>query len=109
MSVFVNAFDALWTAHTTTQAKIRIGTHVIDKALCTGIDLTREATEQGLYNEANITVRLKATDENKSYPLAIDKLVEINHLASGEWVKLRIAGRRDTAGLIILNMEAPFE
>lgn len=109
MSTFVNAFDALWDAHTTAKASIRVGTHVYTKALCTGIDLTREVTEQGLYNEANISVRLKATDENQRYALTIDKVVEINHLASGEWVKLRIAGRKDTAGLIVLDMEALYE
>lgn len=109
MTLFVNAFDALWDAHTTAQTSIRTGTRVIAKALCTGIDLTREATEQGLFNQANVTVRIKASDEDKVNPLTIDKVIEVNHLATGQWVKLRIAARRDSAGLVILGLETPYE
>lgn len=109
INAFVNAFDALWDAQTTAQCKLRIGTHTILKAMCSGLNLQREESEQGLYKEASCVVRLKASDESPRYPLAIDRVVELQLAGSGDWIKLRIAARRAAANMLILEMETPYE
>ena len=110
MTIGSTVFDAVYDALSEARASLRIGTHVIAECLCTNIDLTSEATEQGMYRQASITARIRKEDENPSFPLSIDRTIEVQQLTAGsQWIKLRIAGRRDIGGIIALVLEKPYE
>jgi hypothetical protein len=108
-NLFVSAFDVLWDAVPSARTSVRVGTHVISEVLCSGIDLQSELSSQGNLKEASVTLRLCKRNEDPSYPLTIDRVIELQHPASGQWIKLRIAGRRDSAGIVVLAMETPYE
>lgn len=104
------AFEALWDALEEARASIRVGgRHVIDRALCSGMSLTREDTEQGLFKSPDVVVRTLLSYETKNAQLKIGMVIEVNPLKLGSWVKLRIAGRNDTAGVVVLTMESANE
>ncbi|MFA5264845.1 MAG: hypothetical protein WC378_13560 [Opitutaceae bacterium] len=111
MDAFINAFNATWDAMPTARAQIRVGGHdVIPKALCSGIDLARKGSDQGPFDQGQITVRCLASSETAKITLPKGAKIEVNCLSQGgDWVPLRIARRADRAGIIILNVEDPNE
>lgn len=107
MDAFTAAFDAVYQAMPTARARIRIGQRiVIEKALCSGISLIRENSEYGLYQNGSPTVRLLATDEPAKAQLFIGAVIEVNPASQDEWVVMRIHGRANRAGILVLTLEA---
>jgi hypothetical protein len=109
MNLGAITFDDIFDSLPDARAEIRVGVHVYDTVLCTNVDFTRELTGQGMVSASTVTARLKLEDEIPGYQLTTDKVIEINHLASGQWIKFRIAARRDIAGIITLSLETPYE
>jgi len=109
MNLGAITFDDIYDSLPDARAEIRIGVRVYETALCTNVDFTRELTGQGMVSNSTVTARIKLSDEDPAYQLTPDKVIEVHHLASGQWVSFRIAGRRDIAGIITLALETPYE
>jgi hypothetical protein len=104
-----NAFDTLWSSCPDARASVRIDVlYSTDNALCSGIGMERENSEHGLFRIASATVRLKQETEDQNYALNLDRVVEVK-LPDNDWVKMRVAGRRVSAGVIVLSLETLYE
>lgn len=87
----------------------------ISTAICTGIEESNLATEQGMYAGKAGIVRYKQSDEPSAWfadqqPVIIGELVEV--LLPGEtdnWTKCRVANRLAQSGMIRLDVEAPYQ
>jgi hypothetical protein len=109
IDIFTQSFLGMWKSMPTARVKLRRNQYMIDKALSRGQWHQRERTEQGQFEEANVTVRFLATDESPIAPMTLDALIELQPYQSEQWRKYRIAERRDQAGLVLLMLETPYE
>jgi hypothetical protein len=110
MTIFETAFNQAWEAMPSARAQIRVGKRdEIAKALCAGLDQLREASEQGPFDHVPVKVRCLATEETDKIKLPIGAVIEVSTVTPVVWTELRIAGRADRAGIIILTMEDPNE
>lgn len=99
--------DRIWLALPDSRAQVRVGQHVIAKAVTSGIPLERDAGELGTFDSSTATVRYKAADEDPRNPVSIGKPVEINH--TGEWVQMRVMGKKTAAGATTLRLQTLYE
>jgi hypothetical protein len=105
---FTAAFDTMYATMTDAHAQVRIGTHIIEQALTTGRMQTSTETDLGSTRETEMNIRVKEPDEDQRFPLTIGKAIEVNHAGRG-WERVRIMGRKNTAGIIMLEVETPYE
>lgn len=91
------------------RAQIRVGTHVISKVVTSGAMRVREETPQGSVDGAELNLRLLTKDEDKRFPLEIGKQIEVSAAGAAAWVRYRIVGRKQTAGVIMLRGQALYE
>lgn len=87
---------------------VRAGVQEIS-AICTGLDLTEEDSEHGQYRTTNAIVRLLASAEDPANALDIGRVIEVKHTSTDEWVSCRIDARKDTSGIIMLNVNTEYE
>ncbi len=103
MSETTAIFNALYASLAEARAQVRIdGKTVIARALSSGIGRTRESSEQGLYGAAVDQVRVLLADVPAG-KLALGNEIEVA-VNGGAWVKLRIAARKDTGGVVTLTV-----
>jgi hypothetical protein len=107
-TTFTSALDAIYDSLNEAQAKIRIGEYIIERAATSGRMQRREETELGTVNRTEMNVRLNESLEDERYPLTIGRIIEVNHADRG-WERVRIAGRKTAGGIIMLDVETPFE
>lgn len=103
-------FDALYRSLAEARAKIRIdGKTEIAQAVCSGIGVSREPTEQGVMRAIDDTVRLKVADLVAAAPgkCEIGDTIEVS-VNGGEWVKAKIMGRQPTGGVLALTLGAQY-
>lgn len=100
-----DAYDALPEC----RAEVRIGVHVIPKAVTSGAMRVREETSQGSIDATEMNLRLLSKDEDNRFKLDIGRQIEIKTAGTDQWVRYRIIGRKQTAGIIMLQMEALYE
>lgn len=102
---FTGTFDAIYNTMEPARARVRIDAkQFIETALCAGIGKTREATDLGTFAQVADQVRCKTAD----IPAGKCKLgneIEVS-VASGDWVRVRIVGRRDLGGVTNLTVGA---
>lgn len=101
--------DDIYASLPDSRATVRIGQHIYPKAITSGAMLQRQESEQGTYNASEFNLRLPKSDEDNRFPLSIGKVIDVNHVGVGQFVKYRIMGRKDTAGIIMLQLEALYE
>ena len=110
MSFEIEAFNSIYATITIARCKIRIGRKVIAKALCAGIGVNRENTDEGQFGGIETNVRLLTADE--AVAIAPDSKIKngtvIGILPNGktEWVDVRVGGRFSVGGLTRLTLEA---
>jgi len=101
--VFAAAYDGIEDARCVLYA----GRHEIARALCAGIGETRESSEQGVYGMSDGRVRLVASDEPADGSLELGKPVRI--VQAGVTHGRRVAGRRVSAGMLVLELAGESE
>lgn len=106
-NIGASAFDSAWAALPDGRVQLRIGTEIIQRAICLDNLGTAEMSAEGRYEKANYKVRVKSSDESKRNPLKLDARVDLLLAGSTEWKPMRISARKDPAGLITLNLETP--
>lgn len=103
---FNDLYDGMEEAH----ASIRVdGRDVISRALCSGLDLTREDSDQGAYPQTGIVVRMLASSEPQGKMRLGDKIeIRMDADLSSTWTPLRIRGKMATGGVMRYSLEAEF-
>jgi hypothetical protein len=109
IDTYTDAFDSMWESIPTARIEVRAGQHVYSKALCSGIQLNSQTTEQGMTKEATCVVRLKVSDEDERNPLPENKKVELKQYDEENWSTYRIDQRRRSGGILTLTMVTPYE
>jgi hypothetical protein len=102
-------FDALWASMPGARVQIRVGTFVYEKALSSGVALDREPTDIGQSYISSTSARILASAEQPDRRLSIGIVIEVRPDSEGEWKRLRIASRKNTAGVIELQLEDPYQ
>ena len=83
----------------------------VTSAICTGIDFTRVSTEQGLLVEHDGVVRYGAAGEPAAWAAdnaIVGQVVELKQYGETEWRRVRVLTRRNTLGMVRLNVKAEF-
>ena len=110
MSFETDAFDGIYASITIARCQIRIGRTVIEKAMCAGIGVLRENTDEGQFGGIESNARLLTTDEVEAVDpdkeIKNGKVIEILPNGKTEWVKARVGGRFTVGGLTRLILEA---
>lgn len=107
---FPNSFDAMWSAMESARVQVRVNKRdIIEKALSSGFDFSREETDQGRTETSAVSIRLKASEETDRIKLPIGDVIEARKTGDRNWIPLRIAGRNDSGGIIVLTMGTPYE
>ena len=110
MSFDTDAFNSVYDALEIAQCQIRIGRVVIEKAMCSGIDILRTTTDEGQYGAVAANVRLLTADEEIAMDpeTKIDNGTVIEILQNGktEWQSVRVGGRNTVGGITRLTLEA---
>lgn len=114
MTIATDAFNAIYDSAETVgllRCKIRIGRTVIAKAICAGLAITRENTDEGQFGGIDANVRLLAADEPGG-EIAIGTVHEVLKEGADEktgWIKVRVGGRISIGGITRLVLEAEHE
>jgi len=105
MSFETDAFNSIYASIAIAQCQIRIGRDVVTTALCSGIGVTRENTDEGQVGVVESNVRLLTADEPDG-EIKNGTVIEILPNGQTEWVKARVGGRFEVGGLTRLILEA---
>jgi hypothetical protein len=108
MNLGAIAFDDIYTVLDDAHAQVRVGQFVIEQALTSGRMQQKDETELGTTTRSEMNIRLKESAEDSRYPLSIGKVIEVDHAGRG-WERVRIAGRKNIAGIIMLDVETIYE
>lgn len=108
-NIGVSAFDSAWAALPDARAQLRVGLEVIQRAISIANLRTAEMSNEGRYESATYKVRVRSADESKLNPLKIDQRVDLKLAGSSEWMTMRVSARKETAGLITLNLDTLYE
>ena len=109
LTPFTYAIDALWGANEAARVKLRIGTHVYEQAVSSGVNLESEATAQGQGLTTITSAAIRADLIDPRFPLEIGSIVEVQTYADPTWHRLRIAERKNLAGVVQMRLETPYE
>lgn len=109
IDIFTQSFLGMWKSLPTARVRLRRNGQIIEKAISREIDHSRERTEQGQFEDANVGVRFMASDESQIAPMRLDALVELEIYGTNNWRRYRISGRREQAGMIVLTLDNPNE
>ena len=101
------AFEEAYAALPEARCKIRRKRDVIEKALSVGIRAVKTETEQGLYNGIDANVRIINTTDLKP-ALTEGDVIEVLPYGGSDWIKCRINGRAEHAGIIRLSLESAY-
>lgn len=107
--VFTDAFDDLYDSLVDARCQIRVGSHVYETAISSGIDERRTSDDLGTYDMAECTARMKESDEDARYELAKGRVIEVRFGSSSEWKKLRIESRKVSGGIITIGLNTEHE
>jgi hypothetical protein len=105
------AFNAIYSALSDARCQLRVGRAVIAKALCVGITVSRQSTDEGQFGSIDANVRLLAADEPNGEiqnGTVIEVLREGANVKTG-WIKARVGGRFTVGGVTRLILEAEHE
>ena len=111
MTIESEAFNGIYNSLTLLRCQIRIGRTVVAKALCSGIGVNRQNTDEGQFGGVEANVRLLAADEPDG-EIKNGTVIEILQYGKDEksgWVKARVGGRFTIGGLTRLVLEAENE
>ncbi|MFA5423470.1 MAG: hypothetical protein WC374_06385 [Phycisphaerae bacterium] len=111
MSFETDAFDAIYESLTIARCRIRIGRTVIAKAICSGIGVNRQSTDEGQFGSIDANVRLLTADEPDG-EIKNGTVIEVLQNGKDEktgWAKARVGGRFVVGGLTRLILEAEHE
>jgi hypothetical protein len=105
MSFETEGFDAIYDALILARCQLRIGRKVIAKAICAGIGINRQSTNEGQFGGIEANVRLLASDEPGG-EIKNGTVIEILQEGKTEWINARVGGRFTVGGLTRLVLEA---
>ena len=109
-TTFTTAFLAMYTAIPSGRSQIRIGGRtVIDQCMTSGVEEVREDTDMGQYQSVSATVRLLLSSDPRDGVLDQGKRIELKPYGQSEWNEYRIGGRRESGGVLALQLEAVHE
>jgi len=111
MTLESSAFDQIYASLTLLRCQIRIGRAVVAKAICSGIGVDRESTDEGQFGGIDTNVRLLTADEPDG-EIKIGTVIEILQYGKNEktgWIKARVGGRFTVGDLTRLTLEAENE
>ena len=111
MTVATDTFNAIYGAMTDCRCQLRIGRTVIAKALCAGIGINRQSTDEGQFGGVDANVRLLAADEPDG-EIKNGTVIEVLPNGADEktgWIKARVGGRFVVGALTRLTLEAEHE
>ena len=108
MSFEIEAFNSVYASIVIARCQIRIGRVEIAKALCSGIEIIRENTDEGQFGGMDANVRLLTSDEVVAVApdseIKRGTVIEILQNGKTEWVKTRVGGRFTVGGLTRLTL-----
>lgn len=104
MTTFVSAFSALKDSLPESVCTLRIETKIYTDAICSGFDAVRAHDEYATIDEEGATVRMIAANEDGRYPLKLGSVAEIKVYGSDEYSNVRITGRKNTGGILVLTI-----
>lgn len=109
MDTHTKAFDLLYDSMPEARCTVRVnGRDVIERAMCSGQEYLRAFTDEGSTAGASISVRFVLSSE-PSKKCEVGSVIELHTEEVAGWVRLRVASRRDAAGLVSLTLESPNE
>jgi len=108
MSFESDAFDAIYESLELARCQIRIGRAIIAKAICSGIGINRQSTDEGQFGGVDASVRLLSADEPDG-EIKTGTVIEVLQNGKTEWLKARVGGRFTIGGLTRLTLEAEHE
>jgi CRISPR/Cas system-associated exonuclease Cas4 (RecB family) len=107
MPMTEDLFEAVYATFTEARARLRIGGErgaIIARAVCQQIQRMRIVTDNGIVNAITGTARILESDAVDG--LDIGAVIEVS-IASGEWVKVRVAMSHLIGGVRNMQLEAP--
>jgi len=107
----ISNFEQVYLSLPDARCQIRIGRTVIVKALCAGIGVNRQSTNEGQFGGIDANVRLLAADEPDGEiknGTVIEILQDGKDIKTG-WLKARVGGRFMVGGMTRLILEAEHE
>ena len=108
MSEAITAFNAVYAGLTDARCQVRVGRDVVARALCAGIDVARESTDQGQFGRVDANVRLLTADEPGG-EVKNGTVIEVLQQGHTAWRKVRTGGRYTAGGVTRLTIEAVHE
>ncbi len=108
MSDAAEIFEDCYAELTDAHCKIRVNNRdVIDEALCTGIELEKQETAEGVHDQATGTVRYLRSDE-PSQRVSTGDVVEVKLPHMARYYAVRVQTRNDLGGAVRLEVTAEF-
>jgi hypothetical protein len=109
VDIFERAFVGMWQSMPAARVELRRNRKTVSQALSSGKQQDRMQTETGQVEDVNYTVKLLQTEESNLEPFNLDAVVEVKAHNSAEWRPYRIAGRRESGGILTLTLEDRYE
>ena len=100
------AFSAQWNGFAEARAFLRVDRAVISQCLCGSFGLSRTDTDQGSYEAAVASVKVKKIDWPARVKIEGTKVDFMR--TGGEWKRFRVSGSSETDGILSLILEAEF-
>jgi len=111
MTMESSAFDQIYASLTLLRCQIRIGRTLITKAICSGIGVNRQNTDEGQFGGIDANVRLLTADEPEGEIKngAVIEILQYGKDKKSGWIKARVGGRFAIGDLTRLTLEAENE
>ena len=105
MTIESSVFDPIYESLPLARCQIRVGRALVTKAICAGIGVNRENTDEGQFGGIDANVRLLTADEPDG-EIKTGTVIEILQNGKTKWVRARAGGRFTVGGLTRLTLEA---
>ena len=102
-------FNSLYAAMPLSRASLRVdgGRKVIEKAVTSGISMSRQPTEEGIAVSTDSYARFLASADAGG-DVAAGEPIEIKMAAQTKWHKFRVAETSNIGGVVRVGLEAEF-
>lgn len=107
MGIGSTVFNAQWNAFAEARASLRVGRKIIERCLCGSFATVRTDTDQGVYEAATASVKVRKAD----WPSGVVPegcRVDFVRYGDNDWKAYRISTVSETDGILSLGMEAEF-
>ena len=107
MAIGAQLFEACYAELPDTRCSVRVGHDTIARAICTGLDEIKTATDQGGIKGFSGNLRYLSTDEPKE--IAAGDVVEVKRAQDAKHIRVRAGVRHEMGGAVRLTISAEFD